>query len=149
MADSVKVGNVLYPAADVEAAVAFYGKALGLAVKFQDGTRFAALDGGGTTFAVAGSEEDVTGGRPAASFKVTGVPGTVERLLAAGAKLQRPAEEGPHEVRAVLLDPWGNPFVVYAPVDADAASDRAARRRASGERQPTGYEMTELPCDSV
>jgi predicted enzyme related to lactoylglutathione lyase len=45
---------------------------------------------------------------------VVDVAAVVERLLAAGAKIERPAEEGPHETRAVLLDPWDNPFVLYA-----------------------------------
>ncbi|MFJ9544106.1 VOC family protein [Streptomyces sp. NPDC101225] len=114
MADDVKLGNVLYPTADVPAALAFYSDALGCTVKFQDGARFAALDAGGTTLALAGPAEDVTGGRPAAAFNVADVAAAVERLVAAGAKLERPAEEGPHETRAVLLDPWDNPFVLYA-----------------------------------
>ncbi|GAB3681369.1 VOC family protein [Actinocorallia lasiicapitis] len=110
-----KVGNVLYPAQDVAQAVAFYTKGLGLTVKFADGARFAALDGGGTTFALAGEEEDLVG-VPAVSFKVEDVPAAVERLVAAGGAVVRAAQEGPHEIRAVLRDPAGNPFVVYAPV---------------------------------
>jgi predicted enzyme related to lactoylglutathione lyase len=105
---------VLYPAKDVEAAVAFYRDALGLTVKFQDGSRFAALDGGGTTFAIAGEEEDVTEGVPAVSFKVDDVKATTAEVTAAGARLVRGPEEGPHEIRAVLRDPAGNPFVLYS-----------------------------------
>jgi predicted enzyme related to lactoylglutathione lyase len=108
-----RIGNVLYGADDVGAAVAFYRDALGLSVKFQDGTRFAALDGGGTTFAIAGPEEQVVSA-PAASFKVDDVTAMIERLTAAGAELVRGPEEGPHEIRAVLRDPAGNSFVVYA-----------------------------------
>ncbi|MGK5553088.1 VOC family protein [Actinomadura kijaniata] len=108
------VGNVLYPVTDVEQAVRFYRDGLGLNVKFQDGGRFAALDGGGVTFALAGPEEDVTGGAPAASFRVEDVAAAVARLTDAGATLVRGPEEGPHEVRAVLRDPAGNPFVLYA-----------------------------------
>ena len=115
MSDDVKLGNVLYPAADVAAAVKFYSEGLGLRVKFQDGDRFAALDGGSTTVAIAGAAEDVTAGRVAASFKVADVDVAVQRLVEAGAVLERSAEQGPHETRAVLADPWGNPFVVYAP----------------------------------
>lgn len=111
----MKIGNVLYPVHDVDRAVAFYRDGLGLAVRFADGGRFAALDAGGTTFALAGPAEDVTGGDPAVSFKVEDVAGAVERLTAAGARLVRGPEEGPHEVRAVLRDPDGNAFVVYAP----------------------------------
>jgi catechol 2,3-dioxygenase-like lactoylglutathione lyase family enzyme len=111
----VKIGNVLYPVSDVDRAVAFYRDGLGLAVKFTDGGRFAALDAGGTTFALAGPAEDVTGGHPAASFKVTDVAAAVERLTAAGARLVGGPDEGPHETRAVLRDPDGNALVVYAP----------------------------------
>ena len=110
-----KVGNVMYPAKDVAKAVAFYTEGLGLAVKFADGTRFAALDGGGVTFAIAGEEEDLVG-VPAASFKVEDVAATIEKLVAAGGAVVRAAEEGPHEIRAVLRDPAGNPLVVYSPV---------------------------------
>jgi catechol 2,3-dioxygenase-like lactoylglutathione lyase family enzyme len=109
-----RIGNVLYGAKDVDEAVRFYRDALGLTLKFQDGGRFAALDGDGTTFAIAGPEEDVTGGEPAVSFKVDDVPAMTEKLTAAGARLVRGPEEGPHEIRAVLRDPAGNPFVLYA-----------------------------------
>ena len=111
----MKIGNVLYPVSDVDRAVAFYRDGLGLAVKFTDGGRFAALDAGGTTFALAGPAEDVTGGDPAASFKVPDVAAAVERLTAAGARLVAGPDDGPHETRAVLRDPDGNPLVVYAP----------------------------------
>ncbi len=114
-AGTARVGNVLYPAPDVERLVAFYRDGLGLAVKFQDGDRFAALDGGPVTFALAGSEEDVAGG-PAVSFKVDDVNATVARLAAAGAVIVRPAEAGPHELRAVVRDPAGNPVIVYGPL---------------------------------
>lgn len=109
-----RIGNVLYSAGDVGEAVAFYRDALGLPLKFRDGDRFAALDGGGTTFAIAGPEEDVTGGVPAISFKVDDVAAMTETLTAAGARLVRGPEEGPHEVRSVLRDPAGNPFILYA-----------------------------------
>ncbi len=109
-----RIGNALYPVKDLAAAVAFYRDGLGLAVKFQDGDRFAALDGGGVTFALAGPEEDVTGGEPAVSFKVEDVAATVAELTAAGGTLVRGPEEGPHEIRAVLRDTAGHPIVVYS-----------------------------------
>ena len=113
MADKPVVGNVLYPVKDVEAALAFYG-ALGLATKFQDGQRYAALDGGGVTFALASADEDVTEGRVAASVRVADVAEALKGAVAAGARVLREAEEGPHEVRAVVQDPSGNPLVLYA-----------------------------------
>ncbi|GLW62689.1 hypothetical protein Arub01_09330 [Actinomadura rubrobrunea] len=110
-----RIGNVLYVAEHLDEAVRFYRDALGLAVKFTDGDRFAAFDGGGATFAVAGPDEDVTDGVPAVSFKVADVAATVERVTAAGARLVRGPEDGPHETRAVLRDPAGNAFVLYSP----------------------------------
>ncbi|GAA2091623.1 VOC family protein [Actinomadura alba] len=109
-----RIGNVMYPVDDVGAAVRFYRDVLGLEMRFQDGERFAALDGEGTTLAIAGPQERVVSG-PVVSFKVDDVTAMVDRLTAAGALLVRGPEEGPHEVRAVLRDPAGNPLVLYAP----------------------------------
>lgn len=114
MADQPTVGNVLYPAPDIDAAVAFYGSALGLPVKYQDGDRYAALDGGGVTLALAAPAENVAGGRVAASFRVHDVAVAVRQAVAGGATVLREPEEGPHEIRAVVADPWGNPVVLYA-----------------------------------
>lgn len=110
-----EIGNVLYPVPDVAKAIEFYRDALGLPLKFADGGRYAALDGGRATLALAGPEEDVTNGQPAASFKVADVRATVGALAEAGATLVAAPAEGPHELRAVLADPWGNAFVVYGP----------------------------------
>ncbi|MGD9989732.1 VOC family protein [Pseudonocardia sp.] len=109
-----RIGNVLHPVADIGAAVTFYGSVFGFATKFVDGERYAALDAGGTTLALAAPEEDVTGGVPAASIKVADVPSALTALLEAGGTVVRAPEEGPHEVRAVARDPWGNTVVVYA-----------------------------------
>jgi predicted enzyme related to lactoylglutathione lyase len=115
-AHSAQLRHVLCPADDIEQAVRFYTEGLGLAVKFTDGGRFAALDGGsGVVLALTGGDETVTSA-VAASFKVADVGETVRRLVGAGATLVRGPEEGPHETRAVLRDPSGNPFVIYAPV---------------------------------
>jgi predicted enzyme related to lactoylglutathione lyase len=107
----VKLGNVLIPVADLDEAIAFYG----LPVKFRDGDRFAALDGGGVTVALAGPAEHVTDSA-APSYKVDDVPAAVERLAARGAEVVRAPEAGPHETRAVLRDPSGNVFVLYSPL---------------------------------
>ncbi|MEV0084536.1 VOC family protein [Saccharopolyspora sp. NPDC050642] len=113
--EPVKLGNVLHPVADVDAAVQFYAATFGLATKFVDGDRYAALDAGGTTLALAGPSEDITGGAPAASFKVSDVAAALATLVESGGSVVRQPERGPHEVRAVARDPWGNTFVVYGP----------------------------------
>ena len=114
MSDPSTIGNVLYPAVDVGAAIDFYGGVLGLPTKFRDGDRYAALDGGGVTLALAGPEEDVVGGKVAASFRVADVAAAVAAAQAAGGSVLRDTERGPHEIRAVVADPWGNPVVLYA-----------------------------------
>jgi predicted enzyme related to lactoylglutathione lyase len=111
----VKIGYVLHPVADVGAAVAFYANTFGLAPMFVDGQRFAQLDAGGTRLALAGPTEDITDGSAAASFKVSDVEESLQRLIKAGGEVVRPPEHGPHEVRAVARDPWGNLLVVYGP----------------------------------
>lgn len=108
-----RMGNVLYPVADMDAAVAFYRDALGLPVKFRDGDRFAALDAGGVVLALVCGPEAVTGGTPAASFQVGDLDEAVRIATAGGAVVAQPATTGPHEVRIVLTDPSGNLVVLY------------------------------------
>jgi len=113
---TARIGNVLHPVADVADAAGFYGRAFGFATKFTDGDRYAALDGGSITLALAGPAEDVTGGRAAASIKVPDVRGVVEAVTRAGGSIVRSPEAGPHELRAVVLDPWENALVIYGPL---------------------------------
>lgn len=110
-----RLGNVHHPVADVGAAVTFYADAFGLTELFTDGDRYAALDAGGTKLALAGPEEDLTGGVAAPSFKVDDVTAALERLTSAGGTVVREPEAGPHETRAVARDPWGNTLIVYGP----------------------------------
>ena len=116
--DTPRIGNVLYAVDDVTAAVAFYRDGLGLPLTFQDGTRYAALNGGGVVLALVGADQDITGGVPAAAIKVTDVDAAVERATAAGATVLRAPERGPHEIRAVLRDPAGNTVVLYSALPA-------------------------------
>ncbi|MFE5699113.1 VOC family protein [Rhodococcus koreensis] len=108
------MGNVTHPVADVAAAAAFYRDGLGIETKFVDGDRYAALDAGGTTLALAAPEEDLAE-RVAASFKVPDVTAALHAIEHAGGRVVRPVEQGAHEIRAVAADPWGNIFVVYGP----------------------------------
>jgi predicted enzyme related to lactoylglutathione lyase len=109
-----RISQVLHPVDDVPAAVDFYGKAFGFTVAFTDADRYAALDAGPIKLALAGRAEDVTGGEPGASIKVADVSATVDAVVKAGGSVVRGPERGPHEIRAVMRDPWGNPMVVYA-----------------------------------
>ena len=109
-----KVGMIIHPVEDLDEAVPFYADALGLSLKFRDADRFAAFDAGGVTIALAAGAEAVSN-TPTVSYKVVDVEAAVDDLVASGATLESPPQEGPHEIRAVLRDPAGNPLVVYAP----------------------------------
>ena len=113
---TARIGNVLHPVSDVSAAAGFYGRAFGFATKFADGDRYAALDGGSLTLALAGPAEDVTEGRAAVSIKVPDVKAAVDAVVQAGGSIARSPEAGPHELRAVVLDPWENALVIYGPL---------------------------------
>ena len=115
MKENAELRQVLHPVGDVAAAVDFYAAAFGFEARFIDGDRYASLDAGATTLALAGPAEDVTDGKSAASVKVGNVEDALRVVVAAGGTVMRQPEVGPHEVRAVVRDPWGNPVVIYAP----------------------------------
>ena len=108
-----KVGMVVHPVADLDQAQKFYEEILGLKLKFRDGERFCAFDVNGVTIALAAHEERLTTA-PAVSYKVDDAQTALATLTAAGAKPLSDLMEGPHEHRAVLADPAGNPFVIYS-----------------------------------
>ena len=111
-----RLGQVLYPVADIAAAVEFYEAAFGFTTKFADGNRFAGLDTNDTTLALTGPAEDVTEGVSAAAIKVHDVGATVEAVVQAGGSITRAPRPGPHELRAVVRDPWENALVIYGPI---------------------------------
>ena len=113
MAKVSKAGMVIHPVDDLGEAVAFYRDALGLELQFQDGQRFAAFSAGGTTIALAAGEERLHE-RALVSYKVDDVDAAVADAVSAGARVVRAPEDGPHERRAVVLDPADNPLVLYA-----------------------------------
>jgi len=115
MTEQAELRQVLHPVRDVAAAVDFYAAAFGFEPRFIDGHRYASLDAGATTLALAGPAEDVTDGESAAAVKVPDVEDALRAVVAAGGTVVRQPDVGPHEVRAVVRDPWGNPVVIYAP----------------------------------
>jgi len=120
--EPTRLGMVIYPSQEVPALVSFYATGLGLPVAFTDGDRFTALRAGDGLIALAAPAESIAGASPVAAFLVSDLDATIERLCSLGAKVIRPAESGPHERRAALEDPAGNPFVVYVPVASQPVS---------------------------
>lgn len=109
-----KVGMIIHPVDDLEAAIKFYSEGLGLEETFRDGDRFCTFVINGVTIALAAKEERVTSS-VAISYKVQNLSETITRLEDSGAELCKGPEEGPHEIRAVMNDPAGNSFIVYSP----------------------------------
>ena len=68
---------------------------------------------GGVTIALAAGDEAVAEAS-AVSYKVENLDAAIRHLVDSGAELVREPEEGPHEIRAVLRDPAGNPLILYA-----------------------------------
>jgi predicted enzyme related to lactoylglutathione lyase len=110
---AAQLRQVVHPVDDVPAAVEFYSTVLGLPTRFVDGDRYAALDAGPATLAIAADTEAVAG-IAAAAFKVDDVDAFVERVVEAGGHVIQEAADGPHERRAVIGDPWGNRVIAYA-----------------------------------
>ena len=110
----IALRQVLLPTPDLDAALNFY-EALGLALKFRDGDRYAALDAGGATVALVGPEDRDPEAGVAPALKVDSVDALAAQLRAAGWAVGEP-EDGGHERRLELRDPAGNPLLVYGPL---------------------------------
>ncbi len=105
---------LLYPVDDIDTALPLFVDALGLSVKFRDGDRYCALDGGPLTIAlVAGAERIVE--RTALTLRVDDgddLEQAVARIVEAGGSVRVPVQAGPHEARAVLEDRNGALLVI-------------------------------------
>lgn len=106
---------VQYPAATPGKIAAFYQEVFGFTEKFRDGDRYVALQAGGVTMGIANKTESLELTGPHAAIKVNDVEAFIAKAVAAGGKVLTAPQEGPHEIRAALADPDGNPFVIYSP----------------------------------
>jgi catechol 2,3-dioxygenase-like lactoylglutathione lyase family enzyme len=114
----MRIGHVIVPAADLESQLDFYTR-LGLTVKFRDGDRYAALTDGTVTIGLADGTQQPVAGRVLLSIEVDDLDNCVAQLAATGATAADPVV-GPHERRTVVVDPGGNPVVVYQRLAAAA-----------------------------
>jgi predicted enzyme related to lactoylglutathione lyase len=104
---------LIQPVDDLAATADFYRDALGYKEKFRDGDRFCLFDTGALPLALAAKEERLSA-HAAPVYQTDDVPAAVARFIAAGASVLVPLEAGPHEWRAVLADPAGNPLIITA-----------------------------------
>ena len=110
----MRVGHVIVPVDDLDAALAFYADALGFDLRFRDGDRYAAVHDGTATLALAAPGEQPAPGRTTIGLKVDDVQVAADRLAARGYAVG-PLTEGGHELRAAVHDPFGNALVLYGP----------------------------------
>jgi predicted enzyme related to lactoylglutathione lyase len=106
--------QIILPVGDVSGAVAHYGNAFGLPVRFQDGERWAVLDAGEIALALAGSGEQPADG-VALGVKVADLDAAVEEILQAGGAVLDPPRDGEHERRAACRDRFGTVLALYEP----------------------------------
>lgn len=107
----MKIGHVIVPADDLDAQVEFYSS-LGLTTRFRDGDRYAALTDGTVTLGLADESQQPAPGRVLVSIEVEDLDACLAGLTELGADPDT-LVIGPHERRALVHDPAGNPIAVY------------------------------------
>jgi predicted enzyme related to lactoylglutathione lyase len=111
----LELRTLLVSVRSIAESLPLYEQALGLPLKFQDGDHYAALDGGAITVGLATDADHPAPGSVALSSKTDDVASAVDALVASGARVEMPATDGGHEVRALLRDAAGTAIVVYGP----------------------------------
>ncbi len=108
----MKIGHVIVPVTDLDAATRFYVERLGLEARFRDGDRYAAVGDGSVTLGLAAPVEQPVADRVVLSLQVDSLDAFMEAWTAEGEQLGEIVEGG-HERKLTVHDPFGNPVVVY------------------------------------
>jgi predicted enzyme related to lactoylglutathione lyase len=101
---------------DVDESIRFYSETLGMALKFRDGTHFAALDGGTVTLALATTVDHPIHGQVVVGIKTADVDAAAKAIEASGGGIVKGPYNDAHERRAVVYDNKGNGLVFYSPL---------------------------------
>ncbi len=110
------VRMILVSTDDLDESIKFYTETVGLALKFRDGTHFAALDGGSVTIALATSIDHPLPGQVVVGIKTADVDAAAKAVEAAGGAVVKAPYDDAHERRAVVYDNKGNGLVFYSPL---------------------------------
>ncbi|CAN5205017.1 VOC family protein [soil metagenome] len=114
MVEPAQVKSILYPVANLAGVASFYEQVFGLSLAFQDGDRYAAfVPAAGVRLALTAGTESLVEGIPMMSLLVADLTQSIELAVRCGGSVRIPPQDGPHERRAVIDDPSGNPVVVY------------------------------------
>ncbi len=109
-----KLQNAYLVTRAMDRAVAFYREALGLALKFQDGARWAQFDAGGTNVSLSAPEEAADGACGAVLvFEVDDLEAAAARVAAHGGTLGARRDMGTHGRTLTVRDPDGNVIQLF------------------------------------
>jgi lactoylglutathione lyase len=106
---------VLLSTEDFDKSIHFYTDVLGMTLKFRDGERYAALDGGSVTVALVTPVDHPIPGAVVVGIKTDDVDGAAAAVEGAGGTIVRAPYNDAHERRAVVYDNTGNGLVFYCP----------------------------------
>jgi catechol 2,3-dioxygenase-like lactoylglutathione lyase family enzyme len=101
---------------DLDDSIRFYTETLGMALKFRDGSHFAALDGGSVTLALATSLDHPIPGQVVVGIKTDDVDAAAQAVEDHGGGVLKGPYNDAHERRAVVYDHKGNGLVFYSPL---------------------------------
>lgn len=101
---------------DLDESIRFYTETLGMALKFRDGSHFAALDGGSVTVALATALDHPMPGQVVVGIKTADVDAAAQAVEANGGAIVKGPYNDAHERRAVVYDNKGNALVFYSPL---------------------------------
>jgi predicted enzyme related to lactoylglutathione lyase len=111
---SPRLAKIICPTSELQRQIAFYADALGLSLRFADGDRYAEFAPEAVSLALVAGSESLAGTVTALAFAVDDIPEAIQGCLTHGGTVVVEPESGPHEIRAVLRDPAGHDFVLYA-----------------------------------
>jgi lactoylglutathione lyase len=101
---------------DLDESIRFYTETLGMALKFRDGSHYAALDGGSITLALATAVDHPMPGRVVVGIKTADVDAAAQAIEDNGGAIVKGPYNDAHERRAVVYDHKGNGLVFYSPL---------------------------------
>ena len=101
---------------DLDDSIRFYTETLGMALKFRDGSHFAALDAGSVTLALATSLDHPIPGQVVVGIKTDDVDAAAQAIEDHGGGVLKGPYNDAHERRAVVYDHKGNGLVFYSPL---------------------------------
>jgi lactoylglutathione lyase len=100
---------------DLDESIRFYSEALGMQLKFRDGSHYAALDGGSITLALATKVDHPLPGHVVPGIKTGDVDAAARAIEANGGGIVKGPYNDEHERRVIVYDNKGNPLVFYTP----------------------------------